>query len=211
MARKLVEILQKHGINNVVHLGGFETTGISSPLIEAIRKMIEKNRFMREPWFKETALLLAEFLERVYDDVLPALNKGKVIIFECYYESLIVYQAARLAEEKRFRNWKDEHLLEYVRSIVDPFCLDVPPPDIIFYLKISNDEEIKRRLARRNNREYSEEDDELQKRIESIYELLLKHKAHVVEIDTAKTKLNEEEKIVKNTLIQKGVINCEKN
>jgi len=202
----IIESILKNAKKQYERIGGFETTNKDSFLIKAINELIKKDRFIRTNWYRETSLLLAEFLERIYEDVLPALNDGKSVIFECYYESLVVYQSARLSEDPKFQNWSYKQLLQYVTSIITPYLLDLPSPDIIFFVTLSNETELKERLIKRDSRAYSNRDTFLQRKIEEMYSHVLENNINVIRLDTSILSEEQEKQFVEKVLKEKGAI-----
>lgn len=182
IGKELTQLLEID-IGNVIFLGNFQTNK-DSLLVQEINKYLSKDRFLRLNWERETALLIAELLERIEEDVIVALSNGVTIIYECYINAIIAYQSARLCECNAIFK-KYDNYVEYTRKIVAPFFKYVPEPDIQIFVNCSKNI-IKKRLIKRDNRKYSLKDQKLQENINISYSKLYNDIHNILTIDTSR-------------------------
>ncbi len=105
-----------------------------TPLTEEIRKLILNYEIDKPLPMTELLLFCATRVENVEKLVLPALNNGKVVIADRFYDSTIAYQGMA-------RNiMNSEDILQLTKKIIGNL-----KPDLTFYLKISPEEAFKRK------------------------------------------------------------------
>ncbi|KKM21042.1 MAG: Thymidylate kinase [Candidatus Anoxychlamydiales bacterium] len=184
--RYLLKLFQKDEII-VKFLGNFEPIERESLLSEAIRRLIDKDRFLRIGWERETALLIAELLESIEEDVIPALISNKIVIYECYYAAILAYQSARLKEYPRYQSCSNEELLNHTEKLISPFFKEIPIQKYTILLTCSQDI-LRKRNEQRDQKPYNEEDEILSKRIYKMFLFLMERINNCVIIDTTNFK-----------------------
>lgn len=105
-----------------------------TPLAEKIRHLILDNSEDAPLPMTELLLFCSARVENVYKNILPALNEGKIVIADRFYDSTIAYQGSArqiLPAEK---------ILELTRMIIGD-----TKPDLTFYLKLSPEDAFKRK------------------------------------------------------------------
>ena len=105
-----------------------------TPLAEEIRKLILDNNEDSPLPMTELLLFCAARVEDVYKNIIPALNEGKIVIADRFYDSTIAYQGSA-------RNiMPAEKILDLTKTIIGDL-----KPDLTFYLKLSPEEAFKRK------------------------------------------------------------------
>ena len=92
----------------------------------------------KEKFPKEVYLLLfvADRIAHVDKRIRPALEKGKIVISDRYYFSTYAYQVAQGIDE------------QIVRGLKNFLNINLPEPDIVFYIDVSPDVAIERLYGR---------------------------------------------------------------
>lgn len=105
-----------------------------TPLTEEIRKLILNYEIDKPLPMTELLLFCAARVENVEKLVKPALEKGKVVIADRFYDSTIAYQGMA-------RNIMTcENILSLTKTIIGDI-----KPDLTFYFKITPEEAFKRK------------------------------------------------------------------
>lgn len=104
------------------------------PFAEKIRTLLlEKGDDAPLP-MTELLLFCASRVENVYKNIIPALNEGKIVIADRFYDSTIAYQGFA-------RNvMPPQEILKLTKTIIGDLT-----PDLTFYLKLSPQEGFKRK------------------------------------------------------------------
>lgn len=103
-------------------------------LAEKIRNLILENGEDSPLPMTELLLFCSARVENVYKNIIPALEKGKIVIADRFYDSTIAYQGSARGI------MSPEEILSLTRSIIGNRT-----PDLTFYLKISPEEAFKRK------------------------------------------------------------------
>ncbi len=107
-----------------------------TPLTEELRKYILNYEIDKPLPMTELLLFCACRHENVYKNILPALNEGKIVVADRFYDSTIAYQGAA-------RNIMSmEDILDLTKKIIG----DVKP-DLTFYFKLEPEEAFKRKTG----------------------------------------------------------------
>lgn len=118
----------------VLLLGGFEVHPYSSPITVFCRELVTTNRFVGLPWTSETHLLIAELLFDVERLVKPALDNGKIVIYDGYWDALLAFQSARIQLQQSSKGLSAIYYLKKVIEMIFPFET-IPMPDCTIYIK----------------------------------------------------------------------------
>ena len=105
-----------------------------TPLAEEIRKLLLNYEVDKPLPMTELLLFCASRVENVYKQILPALNNGKIVIADRFYDSTIAYQG----NARGIMSSKD--ILSLTKKIIGGLT-----PNLTFYLKISPKEAFKRK------------------------------------------------------------------
>lgn len=105
-----------------------------TPLAEKIRDLLLDNNGDAPLPMTELLLFCAARVENSSKNILPALNDGKVVIADRFYDSTIAYQGCAR------KIMSAEKILELTRTIIGGL-----KPDLTFYLKLSPEEAFKRK------------------------------------------------------------------
>lgn len=98
---------------------------------------------------EELDLFISDRRENVRDNILPALERGALVLMDRYYYSSIAYQGARGADPARIRRRNEEF---------------APPADLLIYLTIPVDLAVERiESGRGAQRDLFEKEDYLRK------------------------------------------------
>ena len=105
-----------------------------TPLAEEIRKLLLNYTLDKPLPMTELLLFCAARNQICHEKILPALNEGKIVIADRFYDSTLAYQGeARGIMEK-------EEILKLTKRIIGDL-----KPDLTFYLKLSPEEAFKRK------------------------------------------------------------------
>ncbi len=169
---------------DVLLLGGFELHSYSSPLTAFCRELASSSRFIGLPWLSEVHLLIAELLHDTTVLLTPALRDGRIVVFDGYWDSLLAYQIARMALQQPD---KRDDAVAYLRNAMDALSLvlSVPTPDMVIYVRCET-RIAQARLEKRDQLRISNEDMELQDKIDSEYRSLFADRS-ILEVDNSGT------------------------
>ena len=105
-----------------------------TPLTEEIRRLLLNYEIDKPLPMTELLLFCAARVEDVEKIIKPALEKGKIVIADRFYDSTIAYQGMA-------RNIMNvEQILKLTKTIIGDI-----KPDLTFYLKLSPEEAFKRK------------------------------------------------------------------
>ena len=105
-----------------------------TPLAEEIRQLILNYNEDKPLPMTELLLFCASRYQITFEKIIPALNEGKIVIADRFYDSTIAYQGeARGVLSK-------EEILSLTEMIIGKL-----KPDLTFYLKLSPEEAFKRK------------------------------------------------------------------
>lgn len=121
---------------DVLPLGGFEVYPYSSPITAFLRKLVNTRRFIGIPWTSEVHLLISELLYDIQILIKPALNCGKIVIYDGYWDALIAFQLARIQVQESGARSKAK-AINYLKDILEIIFTfeEIPAPDCTIYIK----------------------------------------------------------------------------
>lgn len=189
-AKKLYRYLIKKGISAV-----FTKEPGGTPIGQKIRKILldQKNEGMA--YTTEMLLFLASRAENVRLVILPALEEGKIVISDRFFDSTTAYQG--------YGRGIDLKIIHYFNELVVGKAI----PDITFFLDIQPEEGLKRSAFFSNAKEIRFEEEFMKKKKikgklfldrvrEGYYQLAQEEKDRIIRIDANRSK----ELIFKNIL-----------
>lgn len=133
-----------------------------TPLAEKIRNLILENGEDSPLPMTELLLFCSARVENVYKNIIPALENGKIVIADRFYDSTIAYQGS--AREIM----SPEEILSLTRNIIGDL-----KPDLTFYLKLSPEEAFRRKNKMNEGLDRMElEGLEFHKKVESGYDYI---------------------------------------
>ena len=106
-----------------------------TPLTDEIRRLLLNYEIDKPLPMTELLLFCASRVEDVNKQILPALDEGKVVIADRFYDSTIAYQGMARGI------MTSEDILTLTKKIIGNVV-----PDLTFYLKISPEEAFKRKV-----------------------------------------------------------------
>lgn len=131
-------------------------------LAEKIRSLILENGEDSPLPMTELLLFCSARVENVYKNILPALERGKIVIADRFYDSTIAYQGSARGI------MPPEKILELTRTIIGNL-----KPNLTFYLKLSPEEAFKRKNKMNEGLDRMElEGLDFHKRVESGYDYI---------------------------------------
>jgi len=116
---------------------------LCSPLAPVIRNMLQ----IGSSAFLKTFLFASDRAWTYEAECLPALRRGKLVLWDRYVDSAIVYRATELSKSISLID------LDFVREINRPFL----KPNLVIYIDISVDVSIQRARAARSREPYDKE------------------------------------------------------
>lgn len=149
-----------------------------TPLTEEIRRLLLNYEIDRPLPMTELLLFCAARVEDVEKIIKPALEKGKIVIADRFYDSTIAYQGMA-------RNIMNvEQILKLTKTIIGDI-----KPDLTFYLKLSPEEAFKRKSKINEGLDRIEKEGLLfHKQVEKGYDYISNlEKERFVIIDASKT------------------------
>jgi dTMP kinase len=157
-----------------------------SKIAEQIRNIILDKKNTEEDPRTEALLYAASRRQHLVDVVLPALNKGELVLSDRYIDSSLAYQGYA-------RNIG----IEEVKSIND-FAIDGLMPDFTFFLDLTPEEGLKRIQSRkRDSDRLDAEKLAFHKRVYEGYQIIIKNDPkRFIMIDARQTPEEETEEIV---------------
>lgn len=186
--RLLSQYLDKAGIDYILtrEPGG-------SPISEQIRGIILDGKNMEMCDECEAHLYAAARIQHLKDTVIPALEKGKLVICDRFVDSSLAYQgeARGLGQE-------------YVAAI-NKDALEKYSPDLTVFLNIPPDEAFKRKHGADENDRMEKQGLEFHMRVYGGYLKLLQKYPRICAVECGGTKFETAEKIV-TLLKEKGII-----
>lgn len=186
--RLLSEYLDKEGIPYILtrEPGG-------SPIAEQIRKIILDGKNMEMCDECEALLYAAARLQHLKDTVIPALEKGTLVICDRFVDSSLAYQG-----EARGLG------LEYVAAINEK-ALRECPPDLTVFLNIAPDAAFMRKHGADENDRMEKQGLEFHRRVYGGYLKLLDKYPRICAVECGGTKFETSANIV-SLLKNKGII-----
>lgn len=128
-----------------------------------IRKILKKEINV-ESGLAMLHLFLADRVEHVNRTIIPAINDGKIVISDRYYPSMFVYQSVK-------NNCLEKSLERMKWFLNNDIVIDgITEPDIILYLRCTEDVSKDRRKTR-GDEEEKYENDEFQRVVIKLYDL----------------------------------------
>lgn len=149
-----------------------------TPLTEEIRRLLLNYEIDKPLPMTELLLFCAARVEDVEKIIKPALEKGKIVIADRFYDSTIAYQGMA-------RNIMNvEQILKLTKTIIGDI-----KPDLTFYLKLSPEEAFKRKSKINEGLDRIEKEGLLfHKQVEKGYDYISNlEKERFVIIDASKT------------------------
>lgn len=149
-----------------------------TPLTEEIRRLLLNYEIDKPLPMTELLLFCAARVEDVEKIIKPALEKGKIVIADRFYDSTIAYQGMA-------RNIMNvEQILKLTKTIIGNI-----KPDLTFYLKLSPEEAFKRKSKINEGLDRIEKEGLLfHKQVEKGYDYISNlEKERFVIIDASKT------------------------
>ena len=162
---------------------GFEVTVYRSPggtkVGEIIRDIVKDSNNTNLSQTAELLLMNASTAQLVHEQIIPALNRGEVVIADRFYHSTIVYQA--------FGRQIDNNI---VKATIQ-YAVGDTVPDVTFMLDLPPDMAAKRTANRGTTDRFEEEESGFQARVRQGYDWLKSmegpSKGKVVAIDASGT------------------------
>lgn len=149
-----------------------------TPLTEEIRRLLLNYEIDKPLPMTELLLFCAARVEDVEKIIKPALEKGKIVVADRFYDSTIAYQGMA-------RNIMNvEQILKLTKTIIGDI-----KPDLTFYLKLSPEEAFKRKSKINEGLDRIEKEGLLfHKQVEKGYDYISNlEKERFVIIDASKT------------------------
>ncbi len=142
-----------------------------TPLGEALRKILLKEKDLKIDSKTETILMMASRRELLIQKIFPALKENKIVLCDRFIDSTIAYQGYGRGVEE-----------EWIRKIFDLICFNFYPKLTIFLdIDISKSFE---RLKKKKRDRFEGEDLEFHKRVQKGFrELAKKEKERIVTIN----------------------------
>lgn len=159
-----------------------------TPLTEEIRRLLLNYEIDKPLPMTELLLFCAARVEDVEKIIKPALEKGKIVIADRFYDSTIAYQGMA-------RNIMNvEQILKLTKTIIGDI-----KPDLTFYLKLSPEEAFKRKSKINEGLDRIEKEGLLfHKQVEKGYDYISNlEKERFVIIDASKTPAEISNEIIK--------------
>jgi len=171
----LIDLVRKSLPPDTLICGGYRredhrSDPLHRDILEAIRRRLARDPFLRVDWRSETLLLLAELHLADRNHVRPALAEGRLVVYEHHLASIIAYQSARLLEDGHARSLKSA--LAATRRLVK-HASDVSSPDVVLFVEAKVDIAV-RRAARRDRRRVGPHDVAFERQVQAAYGAALK-------------------------------------
>lgn len=182
LVKELCNEFEKYGISHASY-GGFNISDRSTVLTKFCNYIVKRKRFIGLPIISETHLLLSEMIMDIDLNVKKDLRNNKVIVYENYFDSVHIYQSARIQTMSISQKEKNnlQHYLDETIELVEQ-NIDIPKPDIIVYLDQSIDI-CNKRILNRDNLEVTCEHARLQSEIKKRYLEYYLEKTNVIFFD----------------------------
>jgi len=190
-AKMLYNLLNKQGISSI-----FTKEPGGTKIGQKIRKILldQKNNDM--DYKAEMLLFLASRAENVRLIILPALEEGKIVISDRFYDSTTAYQG--------YGRGIDLKIIKHLNALVVGEAI----PDITFFLDIEPQEGLKRSTAFSHSREIRFEEEFMDKKIiggklflervrDGYYQLSREEAGRIKVIDANRSKEKIFEEIIK--------------
>ena len=132
-----------------------------TPLTDEIRRLLLNYEIDKPLPMTELLLFCASRVEDVYKQILPALNAGKVVIADRFYDSTIAYQGMARGI------MSSEDILSLTKKIIGNLV-----PNLTFYLKISPEEAFKRKSKMGEMDRIEKEGLEFHKQVQKGYDFI---------------------------------------
>lgn len=186
--KMLSEYLDKH---NIPYILTREPGG--SPIAEQIRKIILDGRNTEMCDGCEALLYAASRIQHLKDKVIPAIEKGILVICDRFVDSSLAYQgeARGLGQE-------------YVEAI-NEYAMKECPPDLTVFLNISPDEAFARKHGADKNDRMEMQGIEFHRRVYGGYLKLLQKYPRICAVECGGTKFETHANIIA-LLKEKGII-----
>lgn len=132
-----------------------------TPLTDEIRRLLLNYEIDKPLPMTELLLFCASRVEDVYKQILPALNAGKVVIADRFYDSTIAYQGMARGI------MSSEDILSLTKKIIGNLV-----PNLTFYLKIPPEEAFKRKSKMGEMDRIEKEGLEFHKQVQKGYDFI---------------------------------------
>lgn len=186
--RLLAEKLDREGIDYILtrEPGG-------SPISEQIRKIILDGKNMDMCDKCEALLYSASRIQHIHDKIIPALEKGKLVICDRFIDSSLAYQG-----------WARGLGMEYIGAI-NAEAMKICPPDLTVFLNIPPEKAFDRKHGADKNDRMEKQGLEFHGRVYEGYLQLLEKYPRICAVECSGSKFETSEKIY-NLLKNKGII-----
>lgn len=172
----------KYKEENFLFCGGFDIDQSSSVLTILCNELAQQTTFLRINYIAEFHLLIAEMLNEIFEKVIPALNDGKIVLYNNYIDSIIAFEKGIYSDEKEFK----KYIAKTIKSLIKQY--KIPRPDYTVFVNCSIQTTIKR-LKQRDG--YKDENANLiQSNIYKEYLKILPQNTIFINNETTKENLN---------------------
>jgi len=178
LVKKLEEILDN---DKVLFLGGYDVRKYSSEFTKLSNKLSKETPYFDLPLIVELHFFISEILYDIEKIIKPALNEGKIVIYDNYWISIYVIESS--ISLMKYKDKEAKKYCKYIKKLMNDIekIVDIIEPDLIIYVDSTIESTINR-MKNRNNVQFDEEYIyKLQNHIHNFYKKYLnRNNTHII-------------------------------